>query len=286
MKTRTLFVPFIIAAIFSSCTTTLQQRRVADELYDTPQTPQEEQVAQSRNYQDQLQGSKDTLDRKYKRRYGYVPPYGYHPHRWYPHYYWPDWYYWDFYPSHPFYGYGYPWYGGGFFGFHSYWHSPYYGYYPYYPWNYYPFVTREYKRKLSSNAIRSDRNTNITAPHTQRIRKSLATPVNKSLNTPDLKIPSRDARMPLRTIRATEGTRSSRSKSISTPRKRMNYIRPSNIRQGGAERKYNIVPMNSRKNGYRKNQIIQKRTPVYRSPSHPVNRIHHVRPSGSTRIRK
>ena len=291
MKTKTLFALIVIGIMVSSCTTTLQQRRVADELYETPQISRQDQVEQTQKYQDQWRKSKDTLDRKNDRYYGYTPPYGYYPHRGYPHYYWPDWYHWDFYPYYPMYGWGYPWYGAGFFGFHSYWYSPYYrygygyGYYPYYPWNNYPFVTRQYKRKLSSNTIPGSRNTNVTVPHTQRIRKVLATPVNKSNNSPDLRIPSRNVRVPQRTIRATEGIRTSRPVSISQSRIRRNYIRPSNVRQGGTERKYNIVPMNSRQNNYRKN-IIQRRPPVYRSPSHSVNRIHNVRPSGSTRTRK
>jgi len=291
MKTKTLFSIFIIAAIFSSCTTTLQQRRVADELYENPDTYTKEQVAQSGQYKYQAEKQKDTIYHKDK-RYGYSPyygpRYGYVPHRWYPHYYWPDWYYWDFYPHYPFYGYGYPWYGSAFFGYHSYWYSPYFGhysYYPYYPYNYTPYSVRSRERKLTSNSLRSNRIGNITAPHTQRIRKVLPSSDNKSLSTPNLRIPSdRKARMPLRTIRAIDGNRVSNSGSVSSSRKRMNYIRPSNI-QGSSKSKYNIMLRDSRQRSP-VNHIIRKRAPVYRSPARSVNRVQQIRPSRPTRNRK
>lgn len=283
MKTRTLFSLFIIAAIFSSCTTTLQQRRVADELYENPpDTYKEEQVDQSGQYRDQAERSKDTLDRK-KDRYGYVP------HRGYPYYYRPYWYYRDFHPYYPFYGYGYgyPWYGSAFFGYHSYWHSPYYGYYPYHPYYYSTYSPRTRQRKTSSSIINNTRKVNNSSPHTQRIQKIVSSPENKSSTNSGLSIPSdRKVRMPLRTIRATDGnSRVQNSRSG----KRMNYIRPSNI-QGTPERKYNIMPRNPRQQNTG-TPLIKKsspvyRNPVYRSPVRSVNRMPQIRPSGSTRSRK
>lgn len=281
MKTRTLFSLFIIAAIFSSCTTTLQQRRVADELYENPpDTYTEEQIDQSGRYRDQAEQSGDTLDRK-KDRYGYVPRYGYAPHRWYGHHYWPDWYYWDFYPYYPYYGYGYPWYRSAWFGYHSYWHSPYFGYYPYYPSYYSTYSPRTWQRKTSSGIINSTRKFDANAPHTQRIRRVVSLPENKSSTNTRLSIPSdRTVRMPLRTIKATDGNiRRQNTRSVN----RMHYIRPSNI-QSTPDRS-NII-MRDPVRRHIRTQPIRRSTPVYRSPARSVNRIHQIRPSGSTRIRK
>ncbi|MFW5944508.1 MAG: hypothetical protein ACOCTU_04550 [Bacteroidota bacterium] len=285
MRTRTLFSILIAGIIFSSCTTTLQQRRVADELYENPDTYTSEQEARPEQDKDQAAKEKDTLSRydRYGYRPHYGPGYGYIPHRWY-HHYRPDWYYWDFYPYYPYYGYGYPWYGAAFFGYHSYWYSPYYRNYPYFP-SYYSWSSTVRQRKTTSNRLYNERNRNITVPQTGRIRKVLSSPENKSLIRPKLSTSSdRKGSVPLRTIRATDRNRAPNSGSVTTSGKRINYIRPSNIK-GSQNRKYTPLIRNSGvRNSVR--PAIRKSSPVYRSPVRPVNRVQQITPAISAGNRK
>ena len=64
MKIKVIYLFFMAALIFSSCTTTLQQRRVADELYEDPDSWLTGQNAYFGQSGDQYETSKDTLDQK------------------------------------------------------------------------------------------------------------------------------------------------------------------------------------------------------------------------------
>lgn len=285
MKSKTLFFLFIATVIFSSCTTTLQQRRVADELYDDPVIQNQEQVRYSARSVDPY--AKDTLFRKDSNRYLYnhdFDPkyYGYKPYGWY-HRYYPNWYYWDFYPYYnPYFGMSYPWYHSWyspFFGFSYYGYYPFYSYSPYYTRYYgyhYPRSTNIRQRKMSSGVIYKDRDDHILSPHSQRIRKVQAD--DKNLNNPSLRLPAnRSTFVPKRTVRALDRKNVSPNTRVGT-NTRPRYVRPSNSQQGGSNRKYKTIFQNLR-TGNSGDRSIQKRSPAFRSPNHSGNRTQNIRPS-------
>jgi hypothetical protein len=280
MKLKAIYLPVIAAFIMASCTTTLQERSVSDELYNDPQFTREENMAYSGDSKDRLYESNDTLREKNydnDRRY-----YGSRPYPYYPHYH--DWFYRDFYPFHsPLYGYGYPWYnpwygfGPAFYGVHYYGYYPYYAYSWYNPWYgnyYYPGKVRNIQRKSASFY---SNNLPKNAGATERIRKITALPENKSVSSSDIR-KSSNSGIPLRTIRA---------RSVSGNRN-SNLAKPIRIRKATPQRKYNVA--NDHRQINFNNHPVRKRSPVYRQPSHSVNRSHSIRSrstgSSSSRRRK
>ena len=260
MKSKQIYLLLIVALFISSCTT-IQPRRVTDELYQTPPSQVEPTYADA---EDQMKRD-TTKDRPSLQSapYWMYERYPYHPYNHFN----PFGYYYPFsfhgYSFHPYYGMGFGFYP--YYSFYRYgsWYSPWYAHY--YP-SYGKIIPRQRKTSLLPPAARS-------APalqnHTRRIRKAAPAENTRKIrplfNTNQVES-NRKSPAPKRYLRATDFLRSGHNQSRPPIR-----IRNTNVSQ----RKHLISPGN---------RLIRKRAPVIRH-SNPVRIKPPVR-SGSSSGRK
>jgi len=253
MKSKQIYLLLIIGLFISACTT-IQPRRVTDELYQTPPSQIEQTYADAKE-QMKMDTAKDHPSMQSAPLWMYER-YPYHPYYHFD----PFGYYYPFsfhrYALHPYYGMGfgfYPYYG-------SYWYSPLYAPYSY-P-SYGKIIPRQRKTSLLPYAARSS---STLQNHSRRIRKVAPTQNTRKMrtliNTHRVE-KNRKSPAPKRYLRATDFLRSGNNQSRPPIR-----IRKANIPQ----RKHSLSPGS---------QFIRQRTPVIRN-SKPV-RIHAPIRSGSS----
>ena len=256
MKLKHLFLPLIVALFISSCTT-IQPRRVTDELYQTPpsQSEQTYATAEDQRKQDTIQDRPSLQSAPYwmYERYPYHPYYHFDPFGYY-------------YPF-SFHSYAwYPYYGIG-FGYYPYYHSSWYGswYSPWYAPYYYPYGKVIHKqRKIST--LPPARKILPTQNHTGRIRKVAPQQGTRKIRPPmniNPKGSNRKSPAPERYLRATDFLRSVNNQSRPQIR-----IHQPNLPQ----RKHYVVPNRS---------FTRQRMPVIRH-SNPIRIQPPVRSGSST----